>query len=78
MKLPRRSFFSTTKLSIQINRNTLAFTYRDSHGQILTREPDCGGKTLTPVDVIKFIPGTENGIKADVGADGLKTSASTF
>ena len=71
-------FFSTTKLSIQINRNTLAFTYRDSDGQILTREPDRGGKTLMPVDVIKFIPSTENGIKADVGADGLKTSASTF
>ena len=71
-------FFSTSKLSIQINRKTLAFTYRDSDGQILTREPDRGGKTLTPVDVIKFIPRTENGIKADVGADGLKTSASTF
>ncbi len=73
-----RSYFSTAKLSIQINRNTLAFTYRDSNGQILTREPDRGGKTLTPVDVIKFIPDTENGIKDEVGADGLKTSASTF
>ena len=71
-------FFSTTHLSIQINRNTLAFTYRDSYGQILTREPDCGGKTLMPVDVIKFIPGTENGIKMEVGADGLTTSASSF
>jgi alpha-D-xyloside xylohydrolase len=49
-------FFSTSKLSIQINRNTLAFTYRDSHGQILAREPERGGKTLMPVDVIKFIP----------------------
>ena len=71
-------FFSTSKLSIQIDRNTLAFTYRDSHGQILTREPDRGGKTLMPVDVIKFIPSTENGIKTEVGADGLTTSASTF
>ncbi len=54
------------------------FTYRDSHGQLLTREPERGGKTLVPVDVIKFIPGQENGIKTEVGADGLKTSASTF
>lgn len=71
-------FFSTSKLSIQINRNTLAFTYRDSHGQILTREPERGGKTLMPVDVIKFVPNEENGIQSEVGADGLKTSASTF
>ena len=71
-------FFSTSRLSIQINRNTLAFTYRDSHGQILTREPDRGGKTLMPVDVIKFIPNTENGIMVDVGADGLTTSANAF
>jgi len=71
-------FFSTSKLSIQINRNTLAFTYRDAHGHILTGEPVRGGKTLMPVDVIKFIPKTENGIKTDVGADGLTTSASAF
>ena len=56
-------FFSTSKLSIQISRDTLAFTYRDSQGQILTREPDRGGKTLMPVDVIKFIPSPENGIE---------------
>ena len=70
--------FSTTKLSIQINRNTLAFTYRDSHGQLLTREPARGGKTLEPVDVIKYIPSTKNGIQDEVGADGLRTTASTF
>ena len=71
-------YFSTAKLSIQIDRRTLAFTYLDSQGQILAREPDRGGKTLIPVDVIKFIPGTENGIKHEVGADGLRTSTSAF
>jgi alpha-D-xyloside xylohydrolase len=71
-------FFSTTSLSIQIDRNTLAFTYRDSKGQILTREPDRGGKTLMPVNVIKFILSEENSIKTEVGADGLRTTADTF
>ena len=71
-------FFSTTKLTIRINRHTLAFTYWDSRGNILAREPDRGGKTLMPVDVIKFIPGEETGIQTEMGADGLKTSASTF
>ncbi len=72
-------FFSTSRLSIQIDRNTLAFTYRDSHGQILTREPDRGGKTLDAggCDQIHS-EHQENGIKTEVGADGLTTSASTF
>ncbi len=47
-------------------------------GQLLTHEPERGGKTLMPVDVIKFIPSEENGIQTEVGADGLRTSASTF
>ena len=71
-------FFSTSRLSIQINRNTLAFTYRDAHGQILTREPDRGGKTLMPVDVIKSIPLQESEIQTELGADGLKTTLGTF
>jgi alpha-D-xyloside xylohydrolase len=70
--------FSTSRLSIEINRNTLAFTYRDCHGQILTREPGRGGKTLIPVDVVKFNPGKANDLKVGVGADGLRTSASNL
>jgi alpha-D-xyloside xylohydrolase len=47
--------FSTPKLSIRINRRTGAFTYLDSSGQILTKEPDRGGKTLEPIDVVKSV-----------------------
>lgn len=47
--------FSTPKLSIRINRQTGAFTYLDRSGQILTKEPDRGGKTLIPTDVIKSV-----------------------
>jgi alpha-D-xyloside xylohydrolase len=47
--------FSTPKLSIRINRQTGAFTYLDGSGQILTKEPDHGGKTLVPVDVVKSV-----------------------
>ncbi len=71
-------FFSTSKLTIQIDCKTLAFTYRDAHGQILTREPARGGKTLMPVDVIKSIPREENEIQTELGADGLRTSAEHF
>ena len=71
-------FFSTSELTIQINRSTLAFKYLDEHGQILTREPDRGGKTLIPMDVIKFIPDKEDDIQTEVGVDGLRVSAKTF
>ena len=71
-------FFSTSELTIQINRSTLAFKYMDEHGQILTREPDRGGKTLIPVNVTKFVPDKENDIQTEVGADGLRVSAGTF
>ena len=46
---------STPKLSIRINRQTGAFTYLDSSGQLLTKEPDRGGKTLMPVDVVRSV-----------------------
>jgi alpha-D-xyloside xylohydrolase len=71
-------FFSTSELTIQINRSTLAFKYLDEHGKILTREPDRGGKTLIPTDVVKFIPDKENDIQTEVGVDGLRVSARTF
>lgn len=44
--------FSTDDLTIEINTQTLAFTYRDANNRLLTREPEHGGKTLTPVDVM--------------------------
>ena len=71
-------FFSTSKLTVQIDRSTLAFTYRDAHDQILTREPARGGKTLVPVNVIKSIPAEENELQTELGADGLRTSANTL
>ena len=44
--------FSTADLTIEMNRQTLAFTYRDARGILLTREPAHGGKILEPVDVL--------------------------
>jgi alpha-D-xyloside xylohydrolase len=63
---------STSKLSIRINKQTGAFTYLDSAGQILTKEPDRGGKTLIPVDVLKsvFDESVEAQIRKD--ADGVR------
>lgn len=45
-------FLSTLDLAIEIDPQTLALTYRDSDGRLLTREPERGGKTLEPIDVV--------------------------
>lgn len=44
--------FSTSDLKIEINTQTLAFTYRDANNSVLTREPERGGKSLEIVDVV--------------------------
>lgn len=44
--------FSTGDVKIEINMQTLAFTYRDANNCLLTREPERGGKTLEIVDVV--------------------------
>lgn len=58
---------STSKLSLRINRQTGAITYLDSSGQILTKEPDRGGKTLVPIDIVK--PVFDKTVVAEVRED---------
>jgi alpha-D-xyloside xylohydrolase len=65
-------FVSTAALSIQINKQTAAFTYLDSSGAILTKEPDKGGKTLAPVDVVTSVFDQAAVAQTEQGADGLR------
>ncbi|MBI5929908.1 MAG: DUF5110 domain-containing protein [Chloroflexi bacterium] len=67
--------FSTRKLSIRINKQTCAFTYLDSSGQILTKEPDRGGKTLVPVDVFKSVFDESAGAQIRKDTDGVRAYA---
>jgi alpha-D-xyloside xylohydrolase len=48
-----RIVISTDAMSIEVARETAALTYRTIDGTLLTREPACGGKTLTPVQVLR-------------------------
>ena len=63
---------STAALSIQINKQTAAFTYLDSSGAILTKEPDKGGKTLAPIDVVRSAFDQAGAVQTEQGADGLR------
>jgi len=67
--------FSTPNLSIQVNRQTGAFTYLDRSGVILTKEPDRGGKTLIPIDVIKSVFDDTVAAQVRKDADGVRAWA---
>lgn len=70
-----RLIFATSEVMIEIDRQTVAFTYRDASGRLLTREPARGGKTLEPIEVVvsEFDDATITEIED--GADGARISA---
>ncbi len=68
---------STSKLSLRINRRTGAITYLDSSGQILTKEPDRGGKTLVPIDVVKSVFDKTGVAEVREDADGVRAYTSS-
>lgn len=63
--------FSTPKLTIRINRETGAFTYLDASGALLTKEPDRGGKTLIPTNVVKTVFDDTSQAQIRKDADGV-------
>lgn len=68
----RMLIFATPAIEIQIHKETAAFVYVDRQGQVLTREPERGGKTLTPTLVVRSIF-DEITERVDVeGADGAR------
>ena len=67
--------FSTADVTIEIDRQTLAFTYRDATGYLLTREPARGGKTLDPIDVLVSVFDRSATIESRSTADGVRVDA---
>ncbi len=63
---------STAALSVTIDRETAAFTYRDAAGRLLTREPARGGKTLEPIDVVVSVFDDATTVVSDKHIDGLR------
>ncbi|MDW7980632.1 MAG: glycoside hydrolase family 31 protein [Verrucomicrobiales bacterium] len=45
---------STVALRLTVNKQTGAICYFDAHGNLLTREPERGGKWLTPKEVYRY------------------------
>lgn len=63
---------STAKIVLVINKTTCRFSYYDSRGRLLTREPEKGGKTLIPFDSYKTILDENSIVEKTVTPDGVK------
>ena len=60
---------------IEIDRQTAAFTYRDSQGRLLTREPARGGKTLEPIEVAVSLFDDATMTEDEKAVDGVRIRA---
>lgn len=67
--------FSTCNVQIHINKHTSAFTYTDSSGQIIAKEPERGGKTLVPIEVVKSVFSENTEIQNSQNVDGARAKA---
>lgn len=68
-------YFSTGEITVQVNKQTVAFTYLDKTGKVLTKEPARGGKTLIPTEVVKSVFDESVDIKMGQGVDGVRSRA---
>lgn len=64
--------FSTNSIQLVINKETAAFSYFDYKGNLIAKEPDKGGKTLTEVDVEKTVFDDDSSIKMVDSVDGVR------
>jgi alpha-D-xyloside xylohydrolase len=67
--------FAIPEVTIRIDRITLAFTYLDNHGSLLTKEPARGGKTLEPVDVLVSVFDEATTTESRENVDGVRIEA---
>jgi len=72
---PQWYIVSTSDLSIQVDKQTLAFMFTDSSGKLLLKEPDRGGKKLESVDAVINILDTDTEIQMEHTPDGEKIRA---
>ena len=67
--------FATAEVRITIDCQTAAFAYYDNQGNLLTREPARGGKTLEPMDVLVSVFDETTTTESRENVDGLRSDA---
>ncbi len=66
---------ATNLLTVEANRKTGAIRYYDGKDRLLTREPDRGGKSLTPKKIYRDRFSEELSVASTTGIDGVRASA---
>ena len=66
---------ATASVAVTVNRKTGAIRYFDGAGRLLVREPDRGGKWLTPVEVYRNRFSNNQAATTADGIDGVRVSA---
>jgi len=69
---------STTALTVIVCKRYGSIRYLDVHGNLLTREPDRGGKWLTPKEVHRNIFNKGAAVVSDQSTDGARATAVNY
>jgi alpha-D-xyloside xylohydrolase len=67
--------FTTPVLAVELNKRTGALNYSDSAGKLLFREPERGGKCLTPKPVYRNVFNRNTEAAFDLNIDGARAVA---
>jgi len=70
--------FLTDALRLVVHKETGAISYFDHRGNLLVREPERGGKWLTPKEVFKNIYRNDAKIQSGQSVDGVRAAAADF
>lgn len=68
----------TGSLRVAIDKHTGSMQYFDREGRLLMKEPDRGGKTLIPTDVVKTVFDKDARIMTGQNVDGMRANATGF
>ncbi|MBP2115156.1 TIM-barrel domain-containing protein [Paenibacillus silagei] len=75
-ELPGHLQISTAQLTVEVDKESCAFSYRAADGTLLTREPARGGKTLERTEVYHTVfDASADTVETGQGADGLRARA---
>lgn len=72
MEQEEQLILSTSRLRLEIDKATTAFTYKESNGKVLAMEPRRGGKTLVPIEVLKSVFDGTASLQTTQSADGVR------
>lgn len=69
---------TSSELAVEVDRHSGALAYFDASGKLLTREPERGGKWLTPKDIHRSIFAKDSEIAFSQSIDGVRAASRDY